>query len=47
MASTAVTVFPVPGGPKIMYGLFEFPYRIESTACFCSGFDAIALLHKL
>jgi hypothetical protein len=41
MASTTVTVFPVPGGPYIKYGGAPFLLKISDTAFFCSALIAL------
>ena len=48
MASTVVTVFPVPGGPNMMYGKgFDVPSTIFFTAVYCSTFFSIFLSYRL
>lgn len=48
MASTSVTVFPVPGGPKIRYGAgLCWPDKICCTATFCSGLVSRSRLYNL
>lgn len=48
MASTIVSVLPVPGGPNTIYGApRELQLRILETASFCSAFVIIFGLKKL
>ena len=44
MASTVVFVFPVPGGPKMIYGADpDVPLTMFSTAFLCSALDSNSL----
>ena len=44
IASTNVVVFPVPGGPNIIYGAgYDELFKIFFTAVFCSSLFAILL----
>lgn len=48
MASTSVTVLPVPGGPKIRYGAgLDLPDIMCCTAVFCSGLVSRSRLNIL
>lgn len=48
MASTIVTVLPVPGGPNIRYGAgLEVPATTCRTASFCSAFLLRLELYRL
>lgn len=43
-----VDVFPVPGGPKIMYGAgLAVPFTIFWIAFFCSGLPLMAELNHV
>lgn len=48
MASTSVTVLPVPGGPKMRYGAgLDIPITMCITALRCSSFVCSLLSYQL